>query len=1561
MTDKDPIREHFEEHPLTKEHLDEHIETIKERMGSKSRRYISDKFKDIASGVNDSFESQPGQAQIAPPDDLSEATPDRRFTIHAVNVDIVYNRFGLHQPTGAMYVLEENRDAVLEASGDIPSDAFALIEDPDDNDPGVDTSVIEPLTIRANQGDLIEIEFVNELDRRASIHQAALPYNVETSDGMAVGTNPDTTVAPGETGTYRWFASHNGPKFFYDGANQAFATAADPPQQANLLARGLFGTLVVENPGATWHDPGDLSQELPSGTRAVIDDPVLGTVYREFAIYYHDGEGTQTQEGGEVFYPGTDTVQPIHSINYRADPTGQRVDPESELDVREQKEFFYNSWTNGDPGGGDLVFPTYKGDPVKFIFASASVEENHVHHLHNHRWKELPRTAADTLDAQSTGLGDTYEAFLVVAHGPNSTRPGLSFEDAFEVGAGYAHKNIGDVLFHCHLFPHYGEGMWALMRIHNKEQPDLALLPTTDDDVLPADSDIPGFPEFIPTEKGNPPPKPPLSEVENPRLPTPEEEAVFGDDIIPGAPYSDPCVDANRILRYNLVALPADVVYNDAGEHDPAGKVYVLDEYEIEDADTGDIIDSGTTGDAAAVREGRMNPEPLFIRANVGDCIEFTVENELDIPTSIHTHFVAFDVLGSDSLGTGYNYDQKTNTDGAMHYRWFCDESGGIFFHDHILGIEEAMHGLFAALLIEPTGSEWLDPYTGEPVYSGAQAVISPPDQNDFRELALHYQDFAQLVNQSGDFIVEGEQHDENAGTMAINMRNAPYYLRHDPDPAYVHSSRIHGDPATPVVEGYPDDPIKVRLFQGVWEEQHNFQFHSLRINPEGFAPEDTVSQVIGTAETFNFNVEQEADDVFEPLNNPDGIPVRDYLYGSDMINDRWGGMWGITRIWGTEVNHLQPLPDQGPPDESLANCEKVLRGMGHPAVFDNREEEGQRALRLYDADDDRSLPSDIDSRQNPNVGPDNVPPVSPFPGEPAPADTPVKHFDVTALQTDIRYNDYGDHDPHGIVFALDTHVEEIRSGARNPEPVDLHVNRGELIEVTLTNELPETLDDDHPHPEMRVTHPWERGNRISLHPSRLLYDVNGSDGSAVGFNFDTTVGPGESITYRWYADEDLGGSVLKDLGDFRGNEHHGAFGYVFVEPPESVVLDARTAEPALSTNQVMVKTPADQRDYRDLALVFADGQYIINPDGECVIPAGADPTDDEIDPSEPCNQLGDPEDQGFSSINYRSEPFARRLNDNPSEYLVYSSDVHGDPNTPILYGFAGDPTTFRVSQAADRSRGLSFHLASHQWQRFRGVDESPIGGVDSQLSPGKTERYDLMGGAGGLVGSTGDFIYQETKQRRRLESGMWGIFRVLPPLSAGGTTASVASPDGGFEFEKLDSPDPEVLDPTFQQEAPPVDPPIQPLPDRAGGIPLEERPGYTVTTGDSTGAGTQDVLVGVPASDIGGIEAGAAYLFTDTTPDEITDLAIADLQLLGTEPGMRAGQNVSIGGPGAAGGGDLVIDTDAGVETVPGGEIQGLIESPPETELGNTVQQTTNAPINATVPLDVASRDGET
>jgi manganese oxidase len=94
----------------------------------------------------------------------------------------------------------------------------------------------------------------------------------------------------------------------------------------------------------------------------------------------------------------------------------------------------------------------------------------------------------------------------------------------------------------------------------------------------------------------------------------------------------------------------------------------------------------------------------------------------------------------------------------------------------------------------------------------------------------------------------------------------------------------------------------------------------------------------------------------------------------------------------------------------------------------------------------------------------------------------------------------------------------------------------------------------------------------------------------------------------------------------------------------------------------------------------------------------------------------------------------------------------------------AGDPVRFRLSQTADASRGIAFHLANHRWERFESTPESPQISVDGQFSPGRSATLQLLDGAGGALGDTGDFIFKEMKERRRLESGAWGIVRVGTP-----------------------------------------------------------------------------------------------------------------------------------------------------------------------------------------------------
>ncbi|MCL7417237.1 MAG: multicopper oxidase domain-containing protein, partial [Halalkalicoccus sp.] len=1360
----------------------------------------------------------------AVPDEPAADAQVRSFTVHATEIDLVYNRYGLHQPNAAIYVLEQDEEMVREASGKIPcGNNVHDLEDPfceeipdEKRADDVETRVLQPLTLRANRGDIVEIEFHNDLDCPASIHQTALPYDVETSDGMDVGVNPDTTVDPGESITYRWFADNLGTHFFLDGAGQAFDSADESPEVANMLARGLFGSISVFPQGTTWTDP-YTGEEQQGRVQADIHVPeniaedaveqgfVPGISNRQVLLHYHTPEGIETADSGELTWPESDEPQHVHAINYRADPTGSRI-PALDVDDPELEELeglFYSSWLHGDPGGGDNTYPMYVGDPVQIAAIGASQEENHVHHLHGHRWKTVQGVDdSDTIDAQTVGLGAVYEVPLVPAFAESdgaiqnleSVRPDLSFEEAFQVGIGGAHESAGDYLFHCHLFPHYAEGMWGSLRAHDKEREGLQPLPGNDPPI-PADSDVPGFPEFIPNKFGELPPFPPYGAagLDDFRDPEPDEEVALTrrGDIVPGAPYTDPAepdVDVafeGTVREYDIVTLPTDIVYNDAGHHDPEGKVFALEGYRERDPDTNEVIVEESIDDAQLIRDGKMNPEPLAIRANVGDVVNINLTNETELGKGNHIHFVSYDVLGSDTFPNGFNYrqDARPGDENGIPYRWFADEEGTIFFHDHISGVDDIMNGTIAALVVEPEGSEWLDPHTGDPIRSGTQAIIQNPDGDDFREYCLALHDFAQLVDRGVDaapddpeddaFINPDVQHNENAGVMAINYRNTPYYTRVDDDPAYVHSSFVHGDPSTPVLEAYDDDPIRCRVWQGAYEEQHSFHITASQMEPEGLAPEETVSQVIGTSEAFTFdtlpNAGQGGDTGEESLiENPAGLPIRDLMYLSTVSDDLWDGMWGIHRMFGAEVDHLEPLPDRGAPDDKIST--KELAEMGHPAPFSDFDwtEVGHRAKLLYAEDDDRQYPSDKDARQNPSID-GNPPPLAPSPGDPCPPDAPVREFDVSAFQTTIPYNDYGDEDPFGTIFALDEHVTEIQNGQREVTPLSLWVNEGDCVEVTFTNRLdPDQLDNDHPHPQMRTKEEnlgieWERSERVSLHPSHTTHNVLGSDATTVGFNWDQTIAPGETITYRWFIEELTAGIMLWDFADLRSTRHHGAYGQMLVNQEGSEFVDPFTAEPLTqghSTSAIVKRDGAP--DQRGFGLSIAGGQYIVNRDDpdDCVVPAN--PDDPEQDPDVPCNQIGDAEDQGYTAVNYRSEPFSRRFENDPDPSQVYDSDTHGDPNTPVFEAFLGDPVQFHVTHPADKPRGLAFHLSDHQWNRFRNIEASSRIGVDDSFIAGKASTVIPLGGAGGLAESTGDFVYQgDMKQRRRLESGPWGIFRV--------------------------------------------------------------------------------------------------------------------------------------------------------------------------------------------------------
>ena len=100
------------------------------------------------------------------------------------------------------------------------------------------------------------------------------------------------------------------------------------------------------------------------------------------------------------------------------------------------------------------VHHSYQGDFVKFRNLHAGPKEHHVFHLHNHQWLFNPNDENSSYnDAQSIGPGGAY-----------------TYEIAFG-GSGNRNKTAGDAIFHCHFYPHFAQGMWALWRTHDTFEP----------------------------------------------------------------------------------------------------------------------------------------------------------------------------------------------------------------------------------------------------------------------------------------------------------------------------------------------------------------------------------------------------------------------------------------------------------------------------------------------------------------------------------------------------------------------------------------------------------------------------------------------------------------------------------------------------------------------------------------------------------------------------------------------------------------------------------------------------------------------------------------------------------------------------------------------------------------------------------------------------------------------------------------------------------------------------------------------------------------------------------
>ncbi|WP_196138409.1 hypothetical protein [Aliikangiella sp. G2MR2-5] len=205
--------------------------------------------------------------------------------------------------------------------------------------------------------------------------------------------------------------------------------------------------------------------------------------YREFTINYHISPNTtqafdsftsgplaSTLAAGKdafaVNYGIAGIAPEIYANRIKVGPMGINGD---EVDLLFE-EFFLSAWAVGDPAmivdvpaniqgrakkslypdDPSNVYHSYMRDHVKFRVINAGSVAPHIHHQHAHQWLHTPNSDnGHYLDSQMINPGSTY-----------------TLEMTYN-GSGNRNQTVGDSIFHCHIYPHFAQGMWGMWRVHD--------------------------------------------------------------------------------------------------------------------------------------------------------------------------------------------------------------------------------------------------------------------------------------------------------------------------------------------------------------------------------------------------------------------------------------------------------------------------------------------------------------------------------------------------------------------------------------------------------------------------------------------------------------------------------------------------------------------------------------------------------------------------------------------------------------------------------------------------------------------------------------------------------------------------------------------------------------------------------------------------------------------------------------------------------------------------------------------------------------------------------------
>lgn len=648
---------------------------------------------------------------------------------------------------------------------------------------------------------------------------------------------------------------------------------------------------------------------------------------------------------------------------------------------------------------------------------------------------------------------------------------------------------------------------------------------------------------------------------------------------------------------------------------------------------------------------------------------------------------------------------------------WVDADVGSVFCHDHAFGGTTWPHGAVCTFLIEPFGSSYHNPVTGEPQRTGPVMDIHTNEpvgygvSGSFRELMVQIMDtvphtvnvvtagnppgqpieVALEAGRTVSFIMPPTEMIKmtpmpflNGGTHttggAFNFRAEPWAQRlaNNPDTSQIFSSAVHGDPSTIMVRAYLGDAIVFRLVDVSMNESNVFTVSGHTFLTERYAGDANRKNSIhiGIAERY---------DLVVPQAGGPRLQAGDYMYFNGRDSKFSEGSWGIIRVLDKEVPDLQLLPNAA---------------VGGPGIK-------------------KSLPV-------------------------CPADAPVKSFNVVAIDfPSMTFNPNIEEaievdferkiqiqNPDAKIYVLEDEISKV-SGDFHPMPLTIRANVGDCLKVNLTNKMKES--------------------RASFSAFSLAFDPKDSQGMNIGNNpGDQTIAPGESRTYTYYADPFIGETqaLVWDFGNVAMNPRNGLFGGVIIGPKGSHYRDPKTGADISLKNSWVADVIIDRtiqgnemrQNYRDIALYFQDEDNIIGTSFMPYIQNVA----------------------GLVGVNYRSEPYPYREEMGCTLGRMFQPcevDDPKDPVTPLIESHAGDPVRIHVFGASNEQNGM-FSVEKHEWPIepfMEGADDISV------VEFAGSEGIDVfIPSAGGPYQMPADYVYNNQRLPYS-QSGQWGYFRVLP------------------------------------------------------------------------------------------------------------------------------------------------------------------------------------------------------